>query len=91
MGESHLPEFNTLPYYYKAYKLHNKTSCFECIKFITEDTKVKHTNITTKLQRKVFTNVIKKPTKRLGFDRQSLFKSARKDERLIENGVEKLS
>ncbi len=27
--------------------LQNKTSCFKYIKFITEDTKVKHTNITT--------------------------------------------
>ncbi len=36
-------------------------SCFELIEFITEDIKVKHTNITTKLKWKVFTKVIKMP------------------------------
>ncbi len=29
------------------YMLYNRTSCLECIKFITEDAKAKHTNITT--------------------------------------------
>ncbi len=33
-------------------------SCFEQIEFNTEDAKVKHTNITTKLKWKVFTTVI---------------------------------
>jgi len=46
---------------------YHKTSCFEEIKFITEDTKVKHTNITTKLKLKLFTKVIRAPSNWLGF------------------------
>ncbi len=42
--------------------VYNKTSCFEYIKFITEDYFAKHTNITTKLKLKLFTKVIKKPS-----------------------------
>ncbi len=38
-------------------------SYFKQIEFNTEDTKVKHTNITTKIKRKVFTKVIKMPSK----------------------------
>ncbi len=43
--------------------IHNKTSCFKSIKFITEETKVKHTNITTKLKWKLFAKVIEMPSK----------------------------
>ncbi len=43
--------------------LYNKTSCFKYIKFIFEDTKVKHINITTKLKWKVYTKVIIRPSK----------------------------
>jgi ribosomal protein S18 len=49
-----LPSFNQTDY--------NKTSCLETIKFITEDLKVKPTNITTIYndnQNKVYTKVIK--------------------------------
>jgi hypothetical protein len=35
--------------------------------FTTEDTKVKHTNITTKLKLKLFTKVIGAPSNWLGF------------------------
>jgi hypothetical protein len=41
---------------------HNKTSCFELIKFIKEDSKVKHTHITTIseiVKNKVYTKAIK--------------------------------
>ncbi len=37
-------------------------SGLEYIKFVTEDTKVKHTKITTKFKQKVFTKNIKKPS-----------------------------
>jgi hypothetical protein len=47
---------NVLPQY-------NKTSCFEQIKFITEDYFTDHTNIATKLKWKLFTKVIKMPSK----------------------------
>jgi hypothetical protein len=36
-------------------------SCLKLIEFKTEDTKVKYTNMTTKLKWKVFTKVIKMP------------------------------
>jgi hypothetical protein len=47
--------------------------------FITEDTKVKHTNITTKLKWIVFTKVIKTPSK----EAKNLIKSERKRKRFI--------
>ncbi len=37
---------------------YNKTSCFEWIKFITEDYFTEHANITTKLKQKLYTKVI---------------------------------
>ncbi len=37
--------------------------CFDQLKFITKDSIVKHTNFTTKLKCKVFTKVIKMPSK----------------------------
>jgi hypothetical protein len=40
-----------------------KTSVLEKIKFIIEDSLTKHTNITTKLKLKLFTKVIKRPSK----------------------------
>jgi hypothetical protein len=52
-----------------------KKSCFKYIEFITEDTKVKHTNITTKLNSKLYTKVIKSAKLiGLGSARQSLIK-----------------
>jgi hypothetical protein len=39
-----------------------KTSCFEIIKFITEEYFTEHTNITTKLKLKLFTKLIKMPS-----------------------------
>jgi hypothetical protein len=42
---------------------YNKASYLEYIEFITEDYFPKHTNITTKLKWKVFTNVIREPSK----------------------------
>jgi hypothetical protein len=51
--------------------MYNKTSCFEYIEFITEDAKVKHTSITTKLNWKLNTKVIKRAKLiGLGSDRQ---------------------
>ncbi len=52
---------------------YNKTSCFEYIKFITEDYFTEHMNITTKLKWKLFTKVIKIPSEEsLGWiDRES--------------------
>jgi len=44
---------------------YNITSCFKKIKFITADTKVKHTNIsitTEIIKQRVFTKVIKMPS-----------------------------
>ncbi len=38
--------------------IYNKTSCFGLIEFITNDTKVKDTNITTKLNWKLCTKVM---------------------------------
>jgi hypothetical protein len=38
-------------------------SGFQSIKFITEDTKAKRTNITTKLKQKLFTKIIKTSSK----------------------------
>ncbi len=35
------------------HNLCNETSCFDKIMFITEDAKVKHTNITTKLKMEI--------------------------------------
>jgi len=47
-------------------------SFLEQIKFITEDRFAKYTNITTELNWKLFTKVIKRPSKEdLGLDRQS--------------------
>ncbi len=44
-------------------KQYNETSCFELIKFVTEDYFEKHANITTKLKQKLFTKVIKMSSK----------------------------
>jgi hypothetical protein len=62
---------------------YDKTSCFKQIKSITEDTKVKHTNIATicndNYSKKVFTKVIKMPSWKVWVQRPSgLFKSGRK-------------
>ncbi len=49
--------------FFLSFNIYNdKTSFLEYIKFINEDTKLKHTNITTKLKWKVFTKVIKMPS-----------------------------
>ncbi len=51
----------------------NKMSFFELIKFITEDCFTNYRNITTKLNRRSLTKVIKRPSKEgLGLDRQSV-------------------
>ncbi len=55
--------------------MYNKMSCFIQIKFITEDSFSKYTNITTKLNWELFTKVIKKPSKEAWVsDRQCLIK-----------------
>jgi hypothetical protein len=46
---------------------HNKTSCFELIKFIEENSKVKHTHITTIseiIKKKVYTKAIEMPSRK---------------------------
>ncbi len=49
-------------------------SCFILIEFVTEDWFTKHTNITTKLNWKLFTKVIKSPSEEAwGLDRQRVW------------------
>jgi hypothetical protein len=43
--------------------VYNLTSCFKQIKFITESDFTEHTNIATKLKWKLFTKVIREPSK----------------------------
>ncbi len=47
---------------HKLQQSYNKMICFDQLKFITKDSIVKHTNITTKLKIKAFTKVIKMPS-----------------------------
>jgi len=62
------------------------------VKFITEDAKVKHPNITTKLKLKLNTKVIKMPSRELGFDRQrEKLKVRGSASALMEHEVENLS
>jgi hypothetical protein len=50
-----------------------KTSYLEKIEFITEDCFPKHTNITTRLKQKLFSKVIREPSKEawISLDRES--------------------
>ncbi len=74
-----------------VFSYYNETSCWEQIKFITEDYFTEHTNITTKLKQKLFTQVIKLPSKEawVWIDRESNQK--RSAGAVIEGGVEKMS
>jgi len=45
----------------------NKMNYFVCIKFITEESFTKYTNITTKLNWKLFAKIIRTKQRSLGF------------------------
>ncbi len=77
---SHHKNFEKLNFY-------NKISCFELIKFITEDTKVEHTNITTIYK----DNQIKCQVIRLRFDRHGVELKARVSATLSSNGIRKMA
>jgi hypothetical protein len=74
----HLARWSVCPWQaFQSSFIYNKTSCFEEINFITEDRFSKYTDITTKLNWKLFTKEIKRPSKEawVWIDKSVLFKS----------------
>ncbi len=59
--------------FHPIHSLYNKMSFLLQIKFIAEDWVTKYTNITTKLNWKLFANVVKRPSEgSLGLDKQGV-------------------